>query len=250
MSKLLKPKLPSFAALPTAPARPLPWYKRFRRRNQQSNLPPIPISPPREVTKWSFGQPISEVSLSDGVPYVLTALRSAMWKRQGQLSEGIFRVSPAASDLKAHRAMVEAGRFDELHDVDCIAQLIKLWFKELPESVFAPQFSKIVDSEVQRDEQCAQIVLCLPEVHQSTVIWLLQLFTDICRHETQNRMTAQSLTIVFSPNLLDPPSDVNPIFALELNKRMVRFLERLFDYWNHHGSLMAVHMPAKSEQKV
>ena len=29
--------------------------------------------------------------------------------------------------------------------VDCVAQLIKLWFKELPESIFAPQLKPIVD---------------------------------------------------------------------------------------------------------
>ena len=171
-----------------------------------------------------------------------------------------------------------------------MAQLIKLWFKELPESIFAPQLKPIVDGVPQDGEQCAQVVREMPEVHRRVVDWLLELFTDVCRHEADNRMTAtvsppttrlrlpsrdarrlirdecaasmtaasppsvtsitsvtsvtlrclrrltvQSMTIVFSPNLLDPPMTVDPMLALELNKRIVRFLERLFEYWNQNG---------------
>ena len=47
------------------------------------------------------------------------------------------------------------------------------------------------------------------------------------------------MTIVFSPNLLDPPMTVDPMLALELNKRIVRFLERLFEYWNQNGGGLA-----------
>jgi len=170
------------------------------------------------------------------VPEVLTELRRVLWERRGQLSEGIFRVSPAANQLKLARQLAESGQFDEINDVDCVAQLIKLWFKELPESIFEPQLKPIVDSVPLSGEQCAQLVLQMPEVNRRVIDWLLRLFCEICRHEEENRMTATSLTIVFAPNLLNPPPTVDPMLALELNKRMVRFLEKLFDYWNQHGS--------------
>lgn len=214
----------------------MPWYKKMF----GGKKPPGSVVTDRiEPTQWSFGRPLTDVPLVDGVPEVLVVLRRVLWERCGHLSEGIFRVSPAATELRAHRMCVESGRFDKLVDVDCIAQLIKLWFKELPESVFAPQLNSIVDGVAQSGDQCAQVVRQMPELHQRVVCWLLELFTDICRHETANRMTATSLTIVFSPNLLDPPLNVDTMVALELNKRMVRFLERLFDFWNTHGSLNA-----------
>ena len=47
-------------------------------------------------------------------------------------------------------------------------------------------------------------------------------------------MTAQSLTIVLAPNLVDAPKafDAQPMLALELNRRVQQFLERLFEHWN------------------
>ena len=241
-----KPAAPSPAApAKPAPERPLPWYKRLLGGKKGKGQPEPTWVAPQEPTKWSFGQPLDAVPLLDGVPEILTHLRRVLWERRGQVSEGIFRVSPAASDLKAHRALVEAGQFDELRDVDCVAQLIKLWFKELPQSILAPQLAPIVDGLAQDGATCAQLVRQMPEVNQRVVEWLLQLFTDICRHETENRMTATSLTIVFSPNLLDPPGGIDPMTALELNKRVVRFLERLFDFWNQHNGGLGPRGPAQ-----
>ena len=226
---------PSAAA---AACRPAPWYRRIlggRRAASGSGKDATWVR--REPTKFSFGQPLHTSPLVDGVPEVLIQLRRVLWEHRGQLSEGIFRVSPAASALSLARQHVEAGQFDELRDVDCIAQLIKLWFKELPESVFEPHLKPIVDGVPQTGEQCIQAVQQMPELNRCVVNWLLGLFCEICRHEADNRMTATSLTIVFAPNLLDPPASVDPLLALELNKRMVHFLERLFDQWNQNAGL-------------
>ena len=42
-------------------------------------------------------------------------------------------------------------------------------------------------------------------------------------------MTRKSLSIVFAPNLVDPPPGMPPMLALELNHRVVAFLERLLE---------------------
>jgi hypothetical protein len=220
--------------------RPSPWYRRILgggRRTQKSEPGKDATLIRQQPAKFAFGQPLHTCPLVDGVPQVLTELRRVLWERRGQLSEGIFRVSAAASELQEARQLAEAGQFDALQDVDCVAQLIKLWFKELPQSILEPQLKPIVDGVPQDGEQCAQVVQQMPELNLCVIDWLLRLFCDICRHEAENRMTAMSLTIVFAPNLFDPPLTVDPMLALELNKRVVRFLERLFDYWNQHGSL-------------
>ena len=58
--------------------------------------------------------------------------------------------------------------------------------------------------------------------------WLLELIVDLCRYESDNRMTAQGLCIVFAPNLVNPPDSMDLLLQVELNKRVKEFLELLF----------------------
>ena len=78
--------------------------------------------------------------------------------------------------------------------------------------------------------QCNAVVNDLPELQRTTMRWLLQLFCDISRHEAENRMTIKSLSVVFAPNIVDPPPTMPPMLALELNGRVVTFLERLSEF--------------------
>ena len=188
----------------------------------------------RRSPRFKFGQPLQSVILdSDGIPLVLSKLRNVLWRGNGHQLEGIFRVSPSANSLKASRAMAEAGEFDKITDMESVAQLIKLWFKELPESILAPRMSDVVDGGVfSHCSECGKVYSRLPDLNKRVLRWLLELTGDICRHEKENRMTAQSISIVFAPNIVYPPDSMPPLLALELNKRVVVFIELLFEYWN------------------
>ena len=59
---------------------------------------------------------------------------------------------------------------------------------------------------------------------------MLTLFRAVAEHEAENRMTSKSLSVVFAPNLVDPPPTMPPMLALELNGRVVTFLERLYEH--------------------
>jgi len=48
-------------------------------------------------------------------------------------------------------------------------------------------------------------------------------------------MTAQSMIIVFAPNLIVPRADLDPLSALQVNQHVVRFMELLFGHWNEVG---------------
>jgi len=205
-------------------ARPTP--KKFSLRNLVKGQP-----------KYKFGMPLESVKLDDdGVPEVLSQLRALLWERNGHLIEGIFRVPPSASALKAARQMAEEGRFDKISDMESVAQMIKLWLRELPESVFGPCLPDIVDGPHDDAAQCDRLIQRLPDVNRTVVYWLLDLITDICRYEPQNRMTAQSMTIVLAPNLVLAPPALGPLEALELNSRVVQFTELLFQHWNSAGA--------------
>ena len=99
----------------------------------------------------------------------------------------------------------------------------------LPESIFAPCLEPIVDGPPEDSTRCVTLVDQLPEPQRSTVGWLLRLFHDVASNEAENRMTTKSLIVVFAPNLVDPPPTMPPMLALELNGRVVTFLERLLE---------------------
>ena len=186
--------------------------------------------------KWHFGQPIGGLALdADGVPEALALLRQTLWGSNGHVIEGIFRVSPASSQLKATRSFFESGKHKEIRDMESVAHLVKLWFRELPQSIFAPELGGIVDGTLQTGEQCAELCSRLPEPNRTVVRWLLDLIVDLCRHESDNRMTAQGLCIVFAPNLVNPPDSMDLMLQVELNKRVKEFLELLFQAHNASG---------------
>ena len=76
--------------------------------------------------------------------------------------------------------------------MESVAHLVKLWFRELPESVFQPILESIVDGMGCDAAQSVALCHSLPEENQKIIDWLLQLILDVCRHEADNRMTAQA----------------------------------------------------------
>ena len=110
----------------------------------------------------------------------------------------------------------------------------------LPESIFAPRLELIVDGPPEESVRCAALVDELPEPQRNTVRWLLRLFHDVASHEGENRMTIKSLIVVFAPNLVDPPPTMPPMLALELNGRVVTYLERLHEQHERRGASHAV----------
>jgi len=156
-------------------------------------------------------------------------MRTLLFEKNGHLVEGIFRVSPGAASLAAARAFAEAGQIAKITDAECLAQLIKLWFRDLPESIFGPQLQPIVDGPPVDGPACGALLGKLPTAQRAVVEWLLLLMHDIAKHEETNRMTFKSLATVFGPNLVDPPMSVPPLLALEVNRRVVTFVERLVE---------------------
>ena len=184
-----------------------------------------------------FGAALDGVRVAEGgVPAVLAAMRGRLWEHQGYLIEGIFRVTAAASTFKKQRELAEGGKWDKLDDMESVAQLIKVWFREVPGSIFGlEQARRIADGELSDGAACYALVEGLPDLNRRTILWLLELIYDVCRHEDQNSMTPQAMTIVFAPNLVSPPDSMDPMLCLQLNKRVVQFAEKLFDFWNGSG---------------
>ena len=107
-------------------------------------------------------------------------------ERQGYLIEGIFRVTAAASTFKKQRESQRAASgTSSRHGV--VAQLIKVWFREVPGSIFGlEQARRIADGELSDGAACYALVEGLPDLNRRTILWLLEPIYDVCRHEDQN----------------------------------------------------------------
>ena len=99
----------------------------------------------------------------------------------------------------------------------------------VPGSVFGPCLEQIVDGPLDDGPACARLVAGMPEPHRATVRWLLTLCFDVVKHESDNRMNLKALITVFAPNLVDPPAAMPPMLALEVNRRVSLFIERLLE---------------------
>jgi len=206
---------------------------------------PSPVRPSSGRSRWlfgsrksspeaalcAFGKPVRALTLDgEGMPVLLSRMRQQLFGMNGHLVEGIFRVSPGAAELKLARRHLDAGQLAKVASAECLAQLIKLWFRELPESVLGPCLQPVVDGPPSTGKECAALLTQLPQPQLAIVRWLLRLMLDISAHEPVNRMTPKSMAVVFAPNLVDPPPTMAPMDAFEVNRRVVTFVERLIEH--------------------
>merc|ERR1712129_279534 len=63
----------------------------------------------------------------------------------------------------------------------------------------------------------------LSEPRKSLLLWTFDLFIKITEYKPMNKMTLQSMSIVFSPNMVRC-ADPNPMIFLELQKKVQRVI--------------------------
>jgi hypothetical protein len=92
-------------------------------------------------------------------------------------------------------------------DIHSVAQLIKVWFRELPSSVLT---TIPVETMMGCDDEVAVLAAFkqMPEPQASLLVYLLDLLANVAMGAGINRMTAKNLAIVYGPNLL--VSSVSP----------------------------------------
>ncbi|KAG6592741.1 Rho GTPase-activating protein gacA [Phytophthora cinnamomi] len=172
------------------------------------------LDPPFPVAKRSRGEWISR-------PYKMREETHVTYNAEFARFEGLpdewrelnqqFGL-PLEVVLKRERTMghgqksINDGTFTDCADVHIMASLIKVWFRELPVSLF----NMLPDDQIARTCELVdpepKVVLeslaALPALHQSVVLWLLDLLNEVVKFEHQNKMTAKSMAIVMAPNLL------------------------------------------------
>jgi len=170
------------------------------------------------------------------IPAILVSMKRSLVEYGGLNQEGIFRLAGEQTEIKRLKEIMNKKEFTSSNDVNTIASLIKIWFREMPIPILnsLPTESIFYSSDM---NDCVNAFNTLPELQKNLLTWLMNLLMDVQQNCHVNKMTAQNLAIVVAPNLYDV-STSNPMEGLVMSQKCVQFLHNVLTYkiQNHVGA--------------
>ncbi|KAG2153395.1 hypothetical protein DEU56DRAFT_727081 [Suillus clintonianus] len=148
------------------------------------------------------------------IPSVMLTCLSEVEYR-GLSEVGIYRVAGATSEVNALREAFNRGECPITPDTDIhsVCDLVKSWFRLLPEPVF-PSSSYFNVIEAMKLENLNSRLACirsvvhgLPQANFDLLKRVTEHLDRVTDYEEHNQMAAEALAIVFSPNLLRAPQN-------------------------------------------
>lgn len=165
------------------------------------------------------------------------------------LSEvGIYRIAGAASEVNSLREAFNNGEMPitESTDIHAVCDLVKSWFRLMPEPVF-PSSAYFGVIEAMKIENLNARLACirhivhhLPQANFDLLKRVSEHLDKVTDYEEYNQMTAEALAIVFSPNLLRAPKNdfalilANMAYTHKLVKALISHFHVIFDE-DHEG---------------
>ncbi|KAM8988758.1 rho GTPase-activating protein 27 isoform 3-T3 [Ara ararauna] len=148
--------------------------------------------------------------------FVLQCIQTV--ERRGLDIDGLYRVSGNLATIQKLRYKVEHdeqldlddGRWEDIH---VVTGALKLFLRELPEplipfSHFEQFIAAIKMQDPARRGWCIrELVSSLPPAHHDTMKVLFHHLCRVIEYKEENRMSVQSVAIVFGPTLLRPASE-------------------------------------------
>ncbi|XP_040392393.1 rho GTPase-activating protein 27 isoform X1 [Cygnus olor] len=139
-------------------------------------------------------------------------------ERRGLDIDGLYRVSGNLATIQKLRYKVDHdehldlddGRWEDIH---VITGALKLFFRELPEPLVPfSHFDKFIaaikmQEPVRRGRCIRDLVYSLPLANHDTMMLLFRHLCRVIEYKEENRMSVQSVAIVFGPTLLRPASE-------------------------------------------
>ncbi|KAE9002422.1 hypothetical protein PR002_g17634 [Phytophthora rubi] len=188
---------------------------------------PVGSNDPVKILNQHFKLPFRQVprvavpGYDERIPAVLVMLQQHFVAKQGYLTPHIFRESPSKAERDQAMRDINCGAFrGAKHDVRVLADLIKLWFRELP----LPILHEVPAGEMERlasaDNVELDVLSLLGDLEHSIVLWLADLLAFVAEYQPHNHMGVDQLAIVIAPNLVRLETE-NPMVAVALSKAAV-----------------------------
>eukprot|EP00007_Cunea_sp_BSH-02190019_P005234 CAMPEP_0174243574 /NCGR_PEP_ID=MMETSP0417-20130205/32165_1 /TAXON_ID=242541 /ORGANISM="Mayorella sp, Strain BSH-02190019" /LENGTH=489 /DNA_ID=CAMNT_0015323115 /DNA_START=5 /DNA_END=1471 /DNA_ORIENTATION=- len=147
------------------------------------------------------------------VPKVLVTMRNYLFSNGGLQQEGVFRLAPDESETRTVKQQLSKETFTKTEDVNAIANLLKVWYRELPTPLLNVLPTETF-KECEREEDCVEKFKELEEPNRTLLKWLVDLMCDVAALEATNKMNPRNLAIVIAPNLYSTPPGTDPIEGL------------------------------------
>ncbi|KAK4469899.1 hypothetical protein MN116_007404 [Schistosoma mekongi] len=173
----------------------------------------------------TFGIPLKEVIDRDKteIPIVVSDIFNFLINKGGLQSEGIFRVNGNSRIVEVLRTIIDengsywhlgefsniAGDPDRSVDVFSVASLLKLYLRELPGGLI-PESTTALFLKIYLEYKSKQnaylvelekLVVNLPVVNYTLLKHLCQFLHRVSVYQFENKMSTESLGIVFGPNV-------------------------------------------------
>lgn len=126
--------------------------------------------------------------------------------------EGLFRISASASIVEYYKDQYDSGEevtFENIYDFHIPANLLKLYFREMPEPLFTfDLYDRIVACGLKPEtSELSAIMAELPPEYYATTKLLFSFLYEVSLRSEVNKMGAANLATVFGPNLVRNRSD-------------------------------------------
>ncbi|XP_069505320.1 unconventional myosin-IXb isoform X3 [Ambystoma mexicanum] len=183
-----------------------------------------------------FGVRVSaQTSDSSTVPIVMEKLLEYL-EMHGLYTEGIYRKSGAANRMRELKQSLENDPSSvklENYPIHTITGILKQWLRELPEPLMTfsqyNDFLRAVELPGKQEQLCAlyKVVEQLPQVNHNTLERLIFHLVQVASLEDVNRMSPNSLAIVFAPCLLRCPDNSDPLTSMKDVSKTTTCIEML-----------------------
>ncbi|XP_037506111.1 rho GTPase-activating protein 7 [Rhipicephalus sanguineus] len=161
--------------------------------------------------KTVFGVPLS-VSLQRTGHALPPSIQGAMefLRKSAPEATGLFRKSGVRSRIQKLRSLHESAMGPisyEQHQAYDVADLLKQYFRELPDGLLTSKLSDTflcifqhIPEELRLDALQAAVLL-IPDENREVLETLLVFLDDVCRHAQENQMTVANIAVCIAPSL-------------------------------------------------
>ena len=171
--------------------------------------------PNTKSTAGLFGTQIQVCTKKEkrAVPFIITSCVREV-ERRGISEVGIYRVSGSAVDVSKLKKAYEHNPYEAEQllkecDIHSVAGTLKLYLRDLPESLFTtPIYQQMFDAYQMTDaEQRKHVYLNLfsqipHNPNQACIVFLVEHIVRVSQYEQQNKMSLHNLATVFGPTML------------------------------------------------
>lgn len=177
------------------------------------------------------------VSDKNPVPMVLEMMLEHV-EMHGLYTEGIYRKSGSANRMKElHQRLETDPHLVCLEDypIHTVTGLVKQWLRELPDPLMTfthySEFLHAVELPEKQEQlhTIYKVLEELPTANFNTLERLVFHLVRVCKEEPHNRMSPNSLAIVFAPCILRCPDSADPLLSMKDVAKTTTCLEMLIN---------------------